>query len=369
MGDTPTIGDLQSAMESIAPTRLAESWDNVGLLVGDAAAELSGVSLCIDLTADVLAEARQSGANAVVAYHPPIFKDVKTLHAGDVVFDAIRQGVAVYSPHTALDVAPGGTNDVLADLLYLTHRKPLAPKPASKGDLRLVTFVPADHADDVAKALFDAWAGSYGDYDSCAFRTTGTGSFRGLDGSNPAIGQPGQLETVKEVRLETTLPAGKADEVVAALRQTHPYEEVAFDLLRREPDPAQVVGLGRIGDFDEPVPRDVLFGRIRRELNVGELLVAGPVDGEVKRIACCAGSCGDLLDSAAKQGAELYVTGELKHHDALRAAKLGLTAVCVLHSNSERPTLDVLRRRLSDLLPASVEVAVSHVDRDPFVIL
>ncbi len=364
-----TVAALRDAMEAIAPSSLAEPWDNVGLLAGDPGQKLSGVGLCIDLTPAVLAEMQAAGANAVVAYHPPIFKDVKRLHAGDVVFEAIRHGVAIYSPHTALDVVAGGTNDVLADLLYLSDRRPLRPKPAGEGDLRLVTFVPKDRVDDVAQALCDAGAGSYGNYDSCTFRIPGTGTFRGLEGANPAIGERGTLESVAEVRLETTLPSAKAADVIAALRRAHPYEEVAFDLLRRVPEPANDVGLGRIGDFAEPVPREVLIGRIRRELGVSELLVAGPLDGDVRRVACCAGSCGELLDVAAAQGAGLYLTGELKHHDALRAARLGITAVCVLHSNSERPTLDVLRRRLSDQLPDEVDVWVSQKDRDPFVIV
>jgi dinuclear metal center YbgI/SA1388 family protein len=363
-----TIGDLKDAMDQIAPPHLAESWDNVGLLVGDAKALLRGVLLCIDLTADVLAEAKAAGATAVVAYHPPIFKKVKTLHVGDVVFDAIKSGIAIYSPHTALDVAAGGTNDVLADLLYLTDRRPLSPSKPNQAALKLITYVPHDDLERVADAVFDAGAGSIGRYDRCSFRFEGTGTFRGGEGTQPAIGTPGQVEHAKELRFETIVPQAKVADVVAALREAHPYEEVAFDLFPREPDPAHQVGLGRIGDFEEPVPREVLIGRIRRELGVSDLLVAGPVDGDVKRAAVCAGSCGDLVHTAVKAGCDLYLTGELRHHDALAAAKAGMTVVCVLHSNSERPTLDVLRRRLVESFQ-DVQVFVSEQDRDPFQVL
>ena len=366
------VQDLVDAMQSIAPAELAEGWDNVGLLVGDPAAKLERLLLCIDLTPAVLAEARAAGAQAVIAYHPPIFKGIRNVRSNDpasgVIFDAVRHGIAVYTPHTALDVVAGGTNDVLADALYLTQRRPLSPAtPAPSRDLKLVTFVPTGVVDSVAQAVFAAGAGHIGDYDGVSFRSPGTGTFRGGEGTNPAIGEAGKRESVEEIRLEVVVPQRSIGDVVTALREAHPYEEVAFDLVPRV-EPALAAGMGRIAEFEDPQPREVLFSRIRRELGVDHLLVAGPTDGDVRRAAVCAGSCGDLLDAAAAQGAELYLTGELKHHDALRAARLGMTAVCVLHSNSERATLSVLRRRLVELLPGlTAEPAES--DRDPFRVL
>ena len=257
---TLPVNSLVLAMEEVAPTRHAEPWDRVGLLVGDPFAEMAGVLLCIDLTSAVVAEAVEKGCQAVVAYHPPIFKKAEAVVAGSPVYDAVRAGLSVFTPHTALDVAVGGTNDVLADAMYLTDRRPIRPGAATQ------------------------------------------------------------------------------------------------------------TGLGRIGRFAEPVARDILFGRIKRELDVQHLLVAGPHDGDVQTVAACAGSCGDLLDDAARQGAELYLTGEMSHHDALRAARYGMTVVCVLHSNSERATLARLRGRLVDLLP-EIDVQLSTADRDPFTIL
>ena len=360
------VRDLVEAMGQIAPLDAAEPWDNVGLIVGDASADVARVMLCIDLTPAVVEEAVRTGAQAVVAYHPPMFKDVRKLVAGEPAFEAIRKGVAVYTPHTALDVAEGGTNDVLADALYLTERHPLRPG-TSKEQLKLSVFVPEDAVDRVADAIFDAGGGGIGDYTRCSFRTAGQGTFLPGDAASPAIGESGRIERVEEVRLETIVPRPCVAQVLAAMIEAHPYEEPAFDLLVREAPPTPV-GLGRIGDFEEPVPRDVLLGRIRRELEVNHLLVAGPQDGDVRRVAVCAGSCGDLLDDAARQGAGLYLTGELKHHDALRAQRLGMTVVCVLHSNSERPALRRLRSRLGDLLEG-VDVLLSETDFDPFQIL
>ena len=357
-------------MEAIAPTRFAEKWDNVGLLCGDPATKLTGVTLCIDLTTAVLDEAEAAGANAVVAYHPPIFKDLTRLTptnpAGQAAYEAVRRGIAVFTPHTALDVAAGGTNDVLGDVLGMTTRRPLAPATAET-IYKLVVYVPKDAVDQVAGAIFDAGAGRIGNYDQCSFRSSGTGTFCGDATTHPTIGRPGSLERVEEVRLETVVPSSVRSKGLSALGRAHPYEEPAFDLFQTDIGKA-TTGLGRIGTLGEPTSRQELYERIKTGLNVGNLLVCGPTHGEVSTVACCAGSCGDLLDRAAAAGAELYLTGELKHHDALRCQKLGMTAVCVLHSNSERRTLQVVADRLRERLPR-LSAAPAKADRDPFVLL
>lgn len=359
------VRDLAAAMERIAPTRHAESWDNVGLLVGDPSASIDRVLLTIDLTPSVLAEVRDGKFDAVVAYHPPIFAATKRAIAGNILFDAARSGFAIYSPHTALDVAEGGTNDVLADAAGLLSRKPLRLESATDRDLKLVTFVPESDVERVASALFEAGAGKIGDYTACSFRSIGTGTFLGGDSTHPVVGKPGELERAPEIRLETVVPIAKVDMVVRALRATHPYEEVAFDLVRLA-SPPSTAGMGRVGPI-EPVAFDVLLTRIKTELSVTHALVAGPTDREVRKVAVGAGSCGDYIDDAIAQGADVFVTGEVTHHKALHAARKGLTLICLLHSNSERATLRALRSRLESEL-GGITFVVSETDRDPFQI-
>ncbi|MEM6315946.1 MAG: Nif3-like dinuclear metal center hexameric protein, partial [Planctomycetota bacterium] len=191
------LADLADAMERIAPTRFAEPWDNVGLLVGDPDDACTKVGLCIDYTADVATAFAERGVDAVVAYHPPIFKPLKQLTAGPV-FDALRNRVGIYSPHTALDVAAGGTNDVLADAVGMSQdRRPIRPSKVADC-VKLVTFVPEADVDTVADAVCNAGAGTIGAYDHCTFRTPGTGTFRGGPDTSPTIGKPGQLETTPE---------------------------------------------------------------------------------------------------------------------------------------------------------------------------
>jgi dinuclear metal center YbgI/SA1388 family protein len=360
------LNELLTVLEEIAPTKYAEAWDNVGLLVGDPVQHIFKVLLTIDYTPEVAAEGMHGGCDVIVAYHPPIFEGLKRITAGSLIHDAIRRGVAIWSPHTALDVAEGGTNDMLADVLGLEERQPLRPAAGKAGYCKLVVFVPPEAVEPVASALFEAGAGRIGNYNCCSFRSPGTGTFYGEEGARPAVGQAQRLERVEELKLEMVLPLERVGAAVKALRQAHPYEEPAFDLVQLAMPP-EGKGQGRIGMFASPVPREELFDRIKRELVVEHLLIAGPSTGPVVRAAVCAGSCGDLLNDAIAQGADLYLTGEVRHHDALKAAQRGLTVVCALHSNSERAVLKRVARRIEQRLPG-LGVRVSGKDRDPFVI-
>ena len=360
------LSELVAALNDIAPTRNAESWDNVGLLVGDPARAVSKVMLTIDYTDAVAAEAQAAVCDAVVAYHPPIFQPLKRLTSENIVFDAIRRGVAIYSPHTALDVVDGGTNDMLADVLGLpADRSPLRLAQTKASQLKLVTFVPEKDAERVSGALFEAGSGRIGAYTHCSFQTKGSGTFFGEEGkTNPTVGESGRLERAEELRIETVVPMSKVEAVIRALRKAHPYEEPAFDL-NQLAAPPEGLGQGRVAAFEKPVERAELFERIKRGLGVRHLLVAGPADGAVRRAAVCAGACGDLLDDAISQRADLYLTGEMRHHDAIKAARAGVTVVCVLHSNSERAVMRRLKSRLEQALPG-LTCLLSKADRDPF---
>ena len=360
------LRDLIAVLDVIAPTRHAEAWDNVGLIAGDPKQDVKGAMLCIDYTPEVACEAAGAGCDAIVAYHPPLFEGVKRVVAGSLVFDAIRRGVALYSPHTALDVAEGGTNDMLADAIGLPTegRAPLRLAQTKASQYKLVTFVPEKDVERVSAALFAAGAGRIGKYSACSFRSPGTGTFFGEEGTNPAVGESGRLERADEIRVETVVPIKEIETVIRAMRSAHPYEEPAFDL-QQLAAPPEGLGLGRIGTFERPVERAALIDRVKRELELPHVLVSGPTDGTAQRAAVCAGACGDLLDDAIAQRADVYLTGEIRHHDALKALRAGMTVLCTLHSNSERAVLKRLKRRLEDSLP-SLPVVLSRKDRDPF---
>jgi len=376
------VSEVVRALELLAPPSLAADWDNIGLLVGDRAGRVTKLLLCVDLTEDVLAEAAGAKARMVMAYHPVIFKPVSRLtsDSAPVVCEALRQGISVYSMHTALDAAPGGTNDVLADAMGLDARAPLEPADGGE-NCKVVAFCPPDEVSQVAEAAFAAGAGVVENYRECAFFSHGIGAFCGAAGTRPAVGQPGSHEVVEEVRLEVLAPRGRVADVCTAIRAAHGYEEPAIDVYPLADFP-EGAGAGRIGRLKRPVTVGTLIARIKKAAGVSRAFLAArpaprgksrgrPGAGTgalVSTAACSAGSAGGLWRSAAKAGATFYLTGEMRHHDALAAANAGLTVMCLGHSNSERIALPRLAVRIKKVLP-KLQVAVSRRDGGPFEVV
>jgi dinuclear metal center YbgI/SA1388 family protein len=367
------ISEVAHELDGIAAESLAQPWDNVGLLAGDENASCRRVLLCIDLTVAVLAEARRRRANLVVAYHPIIFKPISRITARrtPVLHEALRAGLAIHSVHTAFDAAPGGANDALADALGMSaSRRPLETVCA-EGQFKLAVYLPAGDLAAVAAAAFAAGAGRIGNYSQCGFRYEGTGTFRGGELTRPSVGRPLKHEEAPEICWETVCPRRRVSEVLAAIRAAHSYEEPAIDVVPLAEAPP-CAGLGRVGLLKSPAPLKEMLQRIRRACGVKHVQLAKPsgvADDEMMRtLAVGAGSCGDLFRKAIDAGADLYVTGELRHHDALAAVAADLTVVCVGHSNSERLTLAVLAKRLREAAP-KLEVTLAKADCDPFVVL
>jgi len=362
------VGDVCEALDGMAPPALAAEWDNVGLLIGDRGRTVRRVILTIDLTEAVLAEARRLKAEMAVAYHPPIFHPIKRLTAqgSPVAYAAARSALAVYSPHTALDAAVGGTNDVLAEATGIGDAAPL--EAADSGDrCKIVSFMPACDLERVSSAAFAAGAGRIGNYTECSFRSAGVGTFRGGAGSAPAVGRAGRREQVEEVRMEVISDASSVAAVVEAIRAAHSYETPAIDVYPLAAV-AEGTGTGRVGPLARPVKVAGLIGRLKRALGVRRVQVAGPTQRRVTSAACCAGSAGGVFRQAVAAGADAYVTGEMRHHHALEAAGAGMTVICVGHWHSERLALGCLADRLTAALP-SLKASVAKADRDPFEIV
>lgn len=367
-----TVAEVCSALEGVAPLGLAQEWDNVGLIAGDVSEPVERVLLCIDLTPEVTHEAIKRGFQFVMAYHPPIFRPITRLCAAgsgmeSTIFRCIREGVAVYSMHTALDAAEGGTNDVLAGICGLTETEPLeyVDEPGSS-EVKLVAFIPPDALDRVAEAVFGAGAGRIGDYTRCSYRLRGEGTFFGGESTSPTVGKRGRLETVDEVRFEAIAPASRVPEVVSALRAAHPYEEPAFDLypLRGKP----VRGIGRTGKLPKAVPLRLLARRLKRGAGIKHVQVVGDPDSMIDGVSVIAGSAGSLAFRSNPGAGDAIVSGEMRHHDMLTVLRRGASAILLGHSNSERPALGVLAERIRAELPA-VKVEISKADREPFGIV
>jgi dinuclear metal center YbgI/SA1388 family protein len=363
------VRDILRQVDAIVPLKLAQSWDNVGLLIGDANQTVSTILMTIDITGAVLAEAVRRRAQMILSYHPVIWDALKTVTAagpGSIVYELIRRNISVVSIHTAYDTLKGGINDQLADILDLQDVRPLGDfVEGPEGPLyKLVTFVPVEAVNPVAEAIFAAGAGAIGRYSHCGFQTPGTGSFLPLSCSRPSIGRKGKLETVSEIRLESIVPSDRVPAVLDALRRAHPYETPAFDVLRHH-DLENRWGLGRMGTLPTPLSMDRVIAKVKRATGARAVGRVGPARRQVRTGAVCAGTCGKLLNRVIAAGCDLYLTGELKHHQAIAAQEAGLTCLCLSHTVSERFGLKKLARSLQKQLPDAT-IVLSRADADPF---
>lgn len=366
------IQDILPALEAIAPLKHACSWDNVGLLAGSSRWTADAILLTIDLTEAVLQEAVESSIGLIVAYHPPIFQPVKSVTDRSplqrIVLEAIRAGIAVYSPHTALDAAPGGVNDWIAEGVGrgdVRALEAIESQPESQ-QCKIVTFCPAEAIDAVRNGLASVGAGRIGEYQLCSFELRGQGTFLAGEKANPTVGRRGRLERIDEVRLEMVCPRAALGLAIVTLRQFHPYEEPPIEVYPLQPHPLRTTGQGRRLTLDQPAALKTIVERVKKHLGIHQVQVASGRNAPTKltRIGLCAGSGGSLIEAALTQGCEAFITGELRHHDVLAAQAKGCTVIVAGHTNTERGYLKTLRKRLDEALP-DVTVAVSKRDADP----
>ncbi len=367
----PTVADLTSLMEDWAPAWTAESWDRVGLVTGDPGAAVARAWVALDLTPELLREALAAGVDMLLLHHPPLFKPLTDLcshrPATARLVQAAAQGLAIFAAHTNLDAAPGGVNDALAQRLGLGQTRPLMPL-AEGGLVKLVTFLPPDHYEEVSAALFAAGAGRIGIYRDCAFVASGTGTFLAPPEANPYLGRAGQPEKVSELRLETLVPQARVAQALAALRLAHPYEEPAVDVYPLRQAPAGH-GLGRVGSLATPRPAEEFAAWAAVELGARAPLLAGACPLRLTRVAVVGGSGGDLLQEAARAGAEILVTGEARYHAAQEAEDLGLGLLTLGHFQTEAVIVQPWARRLTDELARrnlDCQVEAYQAGQDPW---
>jgi dinuclear metal center YbgI/SA1388 family protein len=360
------IKDIAEKIEKIVPLKLAQDWDNVGLLIGEPQRNVKNILLTIDITKEVLAEAKKLRTDLVISYHPVIWDGLKKINRDSVVYDLIQADIAVFSVHTALDAAAGGVNDGLAEIIGIVDGKPIGDYVDNPGgdNYKLVVFVPVESAAKVSNAVFAAGAGAIGNYSNCGFAAEGTGTFLPLAGARPAIGKKGKIEAVPEIRFETIVPAGKLVGCIAAMKKAHPYEEPAFDVFKLY-NIQNKFGLGRIGKLQKPTQLNKIIERIKKHTGAKAFGIIGNRNRLIKTAAVCAGSCSKIISSIIAAKADLYLTGELKHHYAMAAQEAGLTCICLSHTVSERFILKKFANKMQKQLK-QVTIKISKKDADPF---
>jgi len=360
----PTLADLMRVLEQAAPLAYQESYDNAGLQCGDPQMEVKGVLVALDCTPTVVDEAIARGCNVVVAHHPLIFKPLKRLTGANEVeqtlLKAIRHDVALYAAHTNLDNVRHGVNRKLAEKLGLQRLRILDPKSGTLG--KLITYVPPTHTEAVLQALYAAGAGQVGDYSACSFRTDGVGTYTPGAGTNPFQGAPGEAEETQEQRVEVLLPLHLQGAALRALRQAHPYEELAYELIKLE-NVHQDVGSGMVGELPEPLAPAAFRARLRAVLGV-PVVKYTEFEQPIKTVALCGGAGSFLTGKARAAGAQAYVTGDLKYHEYFAAE--GRLMLCdVGHYESEQFTSEIFQDLLNSAFTRKFAVLIAETLTNP----
>jgi dinuclear metal center YbgI/SA1388 family protein len=372
----PTLGEVIALLDEWYPPRHADSWDAVGLVIGDPADDVRRVLLAVDPVAAVADEAVLHDADLLVTHHPLFLKGVHGFAATDpkgrVAHRLAHNGCALFTAHTNADSPAGGVSESLALALGLLDVRPLEADPTEPLD-KLIVFTPVAAADAVRAALAEAGAGRIGDYDRASFTSPGEGRFRPLEGASPAIGEVGRAEVVEEVRIETVCPRRLRGVAVAAMLATHPYEEPAYDVVELAALDEADRGSGRIGRLPEPMTLRAFADHVARTLaeTAHGVRVAGDPDQVVETVGLCGGAGDFLLDRARHEGVDVYLTSDLRHHPASELREHISTSgapalVDVAHWAAESTWLPVLRDQLLAEVGDTVEVVVSTTNTDPW---
>lgn len=359
-----TIGEIINMLETVAPPVLQESYDNSGLLTGRRSEICTGVLIALDVTDGVLAEAVRKGCNLVVSHHPMIFRGLKRIDEDDptgrMTAFALRNNLAVYAIHTNLDNVIEGVNGALADRFGLTERRILQPMPGQL--MKLACMIPEGYLEAVSEAVFAAGAGQIGHYGECGFTTAGTGTFKPLSGADPFIGSVGIRERVNEHRWEVVFPAWKESQVMAALRSAHPYEEIAYEVIRLAND-LQGIGAGLIGRLPHPMQETEFLDFVKSVTGLKVLRHSGLTGRNIERVAVCGGAGSFLIRRAMAAGADAYLTADLKYHEFFEPDGRMLLAD-IGHYESEESTVELIYSILTKKM-YTFAVLKSELDTNP----
>lgn len=358
------IKDVLLHIERFAAPELQEDWDNAGLITGQRSWDCTGAMLCLDATVNVIREAAEKGCNLVIAHHPIVFRGLKRLNGKNyieqAVIEAIKKDIAIYAVHTNLDNVVLGVNGKIAEKLGLKNITILNPK--RKVLRRLITFAPLDKAEEVRQALFAAGAGHVGQYAECSFNSEGTGTFKAGEGSNPYVGEIGKRHEEQEAKIEIVYPFYLEPQILQALVDNHPYEEVAYDIFTME-NVHQGIGSGVIGELETPEEETAFLSRLKTTFDVPVVRHTPLLSKPIKKIALCGGAGSFLTTTALAQGADIYVTADIKYHEFFDAEGRMVLAD-IGHYESEQFTIDLLHELLAQKIP-TFAVLKTSVDTNP----
>lgn len=349
--------EITKIIEDWAPKAIAWEKDNVGLQVGSLQREATNILLCLDVNEEVVKEAVKRKCNLIISHHPVLFKALKKLDTENdkesrIIEKLIKKDITLYSAHTNLDFTKDGVSFQLAKKLRLKNQKFLFNLTSNQN--KVSVFVPIKFADKVAEAMHNAGAGVLGEYSNCSFRTVGTGTFKGSEKSNPAFGLKTKLERVEEVKIETIVDSFIVNKVINAMKQAHPYEEVAYDVYPLINENVNY-GMGVIGSLENELSEKQFLGFVSKSLKIKNFRFTKGSKTKIKKVAVCGGSGSDLLDTAIKSGAEAFVTADIKYHTFLDAEEK-ILLIDAGHYETEIHSIDEIKKRLEKSVTKKIRV-------------
>ena len=336
------IHQIIEYLETIVPGCYQESYDNSGLLVGNPKAELKKGLICLDVTQSVVNEAISTGCNLIISHHPLIFNPLKkitgTTLCEKLIIQAIKNDIAIYAVHTNLDNALCGVNQRFAEILGLKNRRILQPTQTNL--YKLITYIPTEHVEPVRNALFQAGAGTIGNYNSCSFNAIGYGTFMANENANPFVGNKNEVHKEEEIRTEMIFPVHLKSRIISALLKNHPYEEPAFDVVSLANTNA-TIGAGMIGELETPMNESDFLQFLKKQLQLSCIKHSKFCEKQIKTVALCGGSGSFLIGEAMRQNADIFISSELKHNHFVDFAGVLLLAD-IGHFESEIHTKKLL---------------------------
>ena len=345
------IADIINALEQLAPLSLQEDYDNAGLITGNYNIECKGILCSLDATEEIVEEAKARNCNLIVAHHPVIFKGLKKItgrnYVEKAIIAAIKNDIAIYAIHTNLDNVIGGVNKKIADKLNLSNRKILLPKLNVL--MKLYTFVPVRYTEQVRSALFNAGAGNIGNYSESSFNAKGIGTFKGNESTNPFVGEKGKRHEEHEIKIEIIFPSYLKLNIINALIQSHPYEEVAYDIVALSNE-FQNAGSGLIGELESEISESDFLTILKKQFSLKVIKHTKLLNKPIKRIALCGGAGSFLINNSLASNADAYITSDIKYHEFFDANDR-ILITDIGHWESEQFTIDLLHEVLQAEFP------------------
>lgn len=358
------VKDITEVLEALAPLEYAEDFDNVGLLIGDYNSKVTGVIVTLDCLEAVVDEAIAKSCNLIVSFHPIIFNGLKKLNGKNyverVVMKAIKNNIAIYSMHTALDNSINGVNAKICETLGIQNPQVLIPQPNTIK--KLTTYVPQSAAGKLREALFEIGAGHLGNYSHCSFSVEGTGSFLAEENAKPAIGEKGKIHMETEVQLHITFRKNLENQVLKTLFENHPYEEVAYEILTLQ-NPNQDIGMGMIGELEEAQEEKTFLTHLKKTMKTGVIRSSALLGNPIKRVAVLGGSGAFAIQTALAKNADIFITSDIKYHQFYQAEGKMVIAD-IGHYETEQFTKNLLVDYLTKKIP-NFAVSLSETNTNP----